>query len=197
MHLHTKKIFLHHLIIIMVSFTVCATLCVLELPQPLTTKAIMLSTDTRISPAGTQAQKIIQASKESIEIGSFKFRIAKVAFDETAMGFVPFNMDEGDQVMFVEFELLSGSKEDFKSLEIRISNGSGLNANAFILISNGMTQMLATVTMRGVSSDYRPEEDSVVWAYVVSKDVDKLYLNFPTGEVVDLTPFIHVKQIEE
>jgi len=181
----------------MVSFTVCATLCVLELPQPLTTKAIMLSTDTRISPAGTQAQKIIQASKESIEIGSFKFRIAKVAFDETAMGFVPFNMDEGDQVMFVEFELLSGSKEDFKSLEIRISNGSGLNANAFILISNGMTQMLATVTMRGVSSDYRPEEDSVVWAYVVSKDVDKLYLNFPTGEVVDLTPFIHVKQIEE
>lgn len=180
----------------MVSSTVCATLCVLELSQPLTTKAIILSTDTCISPTGTQAQKIVQAFKESIEIGGFKFQIAKVAFDETAMGFVPFNMDEGKQVMFVEFELMEGNKESFKGLEISVSYGSGQKSNAFILMSNGMMQMLATVTMKGVSSDYRPGEDNVAWAYVVPKSVDKLHLNFPTGEVVYLTPFIRVKQIE-
>jgi hypothetical protein len=53
--------------------------------------------------------------------------------------------------------------------------------------------MLATVTMKGDSSDYQPGEDNIVWAYVVPKGVDELYLNFPTGEVVDLTPFICVK----
>jgi hypothetical protein len=98
--------------------------------------------------------------------------------------------------MFVEIELLAGNKEDFKGLEIMVSDGSGRKANAFILISNGMTQMLAAVTMRGVSSDYQPGEDNVTWAYVVPIGADKLYLSFPTGEVVDLTPLIRVKKIK-
>ena len=50
--------------------------------------------------------------------------------------------------------------------------------------------------LRGVSSDYQPGEDNVTRAYVVPKGLDQLYLNFPTGEVVDLTPFIRVKQIK-
>ena len=112
------------------------------------------------------------------------------------MGFAPVNIGAGDQVMFVEFELLAGSKEDFKSLEVTVFNGSRQKSNAFLLISNGMMQMLAKVTMKGVSSDYKPLEDNVTWVFVVPKGVDKLSLSFPMGEVVDLTPFIHVKQIE-
>jgi len=174
----------------MVSSTVCATLSIPELSHTLTTEAIILSTDSRISPTDAPAQKAIPASRASISIGDFKFRIAKVAFDKTAMGFVPVSMSEGDQVMFVEFELLAGKKEDFKSLEIKASFGSGQKSNAFILMSNGMMQMLATVTMKGISSDYKPLEDNVAWAYVIPKSLDKLYLNFPTGDRVDLTPFL-------
>ncbi len=141
-----------------------------------------------------QAQKEIPASQSSITIGDFKFRIVRVVFAETAMGFVPVNIDANDQVMFVEFELLAGNKEAFKSLEVIVSHGSGQKSKAFILISGGMIQMLATVTMKGVSSDYQPGEDSVVWAYVVPKSVDKLYLNFPTGNRVDLTPLLKLSK---
>jgi len=159
-------------------------------------KSEALSSDSSVFTASIPVQKAIPASQSSLAIGDFEFRVVEVVFDQTAMGFVPVDIGASDQVMFVEFELLAGSKEDFKSLEIRVSNGSSLKANAFILISNGMTQMLATVTMKGVSSDYRPGEDNVAWAYLVPKGADKLYLNFPTGEVVDLTPFIRVKQIK-
>jgi len=159
-------------------------------------KSEAVSTDSSVFKASVPVQKAIPASQSSLAIGDFEFRVVEVVFDQTAMGFVPVDMGASDQVMFVEFELLTGSKEDFKSLEIRISNGSSLKANAFILISNGMTQMLATVTMKGVSSDYQPGEDNVTRAYVVPKGLDQLYLNFPTGEVVDLTPFIRVKQIK-
>jgi hypothetical protein len=123
-------------------------------------------------------------------IGEFKFRIAKVAFDETAMGFVPVDMDPDDQVMFVEFELLEGSKESFKALEIMVADGSGHKSKAFILTSAGMIQMLATVVMESTSSYYQPGEDRIAWAYVVPRGVSDLYLNFPTGEMIDLTPHI-------
>jgi hypothetical protein len=159
----------------------------------LTAKYIALPIDSPVFIADKAAQKAIPALQSSITIGDFKFRIVRVVFDETAMGFVPVDMGAGDRVMFVEFELLAGNKEAFKSLETTVSHGSGQKSKAVILISDGMMQMLTTVAMKGDSSDYQPEEDNIVWAYVVPKGADKLYLNFPAGEIVDLTPFICVK----
>lgn len=193
-HSHLKIIFLLLPAMILIACIICALFDAPEALHPLTTKYIALSTDSPVFTAETAAQKAIPASQSSIMIGDFKFRIVKVVFDKTAMGFVPVDMDESDQVMFVEFELLAGNKEAFKILEIMASFGSGQKSKAFILISGGMMQMLATVTMKGVSSNYQPGEDSVVWAYVVPKSVDKLYLNFPTGDRVDLTPFLKLSR---
>jgi hypothetical protein len=192
-HSHLKIIFLLLPVIILIPCTICALLNAPEALHPLTTKYTALSTESPVVTADAAAQKAIPALQSSITIGDFKFRIVGVVFDETAMGFVPVDMGADDQVMFVEFELLAGNKEAFKSLEITVSHGSGQKSKAVILISGGMMQMLATVTMKGDSSDYQPGENNIVWAYVVPKGVDKLYLNFPTGEVVDLTPFICVK----
>jgi len=177
-------------VMILIPCIICAFLSVPDVFHPLTTNFLALSPESPIFSAEMPAQKAILASQASITIGGFKFRIVEVVFDETAMGFTPVNMAAGNWVMFVEFELLTGNKDDFKSLEVTVSNDSGQKSNAFLLISNGMMQMLANVTMKGVSSDYKPLEDNVTWAYVVPKSVDKLYLNFPTGERVDLAPFL-------
>jgi len=191
MHVHTKKIFLFLLIVIMVSFHVCAPFRAHGLSPILRTEATAISTDNRISSADALAQNAIPASRESIVIGDFKFRVAKVTFDETAMRFIPVDMGPDDRVMFVEFELLEGSKDAFKALEIAVADGSGQKSNAFIVTSGGMIQMLATVVMKSASLYYQPGEDSIAWAYVVPRDVSKLYLNFPTGEIIELTPVIN------
>jgi len=191
-HSHLKIIFLLLPIpmVIIVSFTVSTPLSAPEVLYPLTTKAKVLSIDTSLSLARTMAQNAIPASKASITIDDFKFRVVKVFFDETAMGFVPVDMSASDRVMFVEFKLLEGNKEAFKALEISVSHNSGQKSKAFILTSGGIIQMLSSVTVKGTSSDYQPGEDNIAWAYVAPKEVDELYLNFPTGEVVDLAPLI-------
>jgi hypothetical protein len=189
-YLYPNIIFLLLLVMIFIPSIIFALPIAPKILHPLTTKYIALPTDSPVFTADTPAQKAISASEASITIGDFKFRIVEVVFDKTAMGLVPVDMGADDQVMFVESELLAGNIEAFKSLEITVSHGSGRKSKAFILISGGMMQMLATVTMKGASSDYRPGEDNVTWAYVVPKGVHKLYLNFPTGEVIDLIPFI-------
>jgi len=189
---HLKIIFLLLSIpmVIIVSFTISASISAPEALLPLTTKAKMLSNDNPDSLISTPAQKSIPASKASITIDDFKFRIAKVTIDETAMGFVPVDMSADDQVMFVEFELLAGNEEAFKALEITVAYNSGQKSKAFILTSGGIVQMLSSVTVKGTSSDYQPGEDNIAWAFVIHRGVDKFYLNFPTGEVVDLAPLI-------
>jgi hypothetical protein len=175
---HLKIIFLLLSIpmVIIVSFTISASISAPEALLPLTTKAKMLSNDNPDSLISTPAQKSIPASKASITIDDFKFRIAKVTIDET--------------VMFVEFELLAGNEEAFKALEITVAYNSGQKSKAFILTSGGIVQMLSSVTVKGTSSDYQPGEDNIAWAFVIHRGVDKFYLNFPTGEVVDLAPLI-------
>ena len=176
-------------VIIIILCILYALLNAPEILQPLTTNSAALSTDFPIFSTDASAQEAIPSSREPIKIGDFKFRVVKVVFDETAMGFVPVNMNAGNKVMFVEFELLTNNREAFKGLEITVSHNSGQKSKAFILTSGGIIQMLSTVTMKGSSLDYQPWEDNISWAYVVPKEVDKLYLNFPSGEVVDLTPF--------
>ena len=186
--LATSSLFLSVMILIP-----CTDNAFLNSPEGLhtyATKARALSSDSSISPANPPVQQAISEFPASITVGDFKFRIVEVTFDETAMGFVPVDAVPDDQVMFVEFELLEGNSESFKALEISVTDNSGHKSNAFIVTSGGMIQMLATVIMKSASSYYQPMEDNIAWAFLVPKGVDELYLNFPTGEMIDLTPHI-------
>jgi hypothetical protein len=179
-----------HLIGILVLPTSCATPGFLELSQTQTTGAVIQANASPLSDQDSPAQKVIPASRESMAIDGFKFRIAAVTFDETAMGFVPVGMSEGDRVMFVEFEVLEDSKDSFKDLEITISCASGRKSKAFILTSGGIMQMLATVTLRNSGSTHEPGKDNITFVYAVPKGADGLHLHFPTGETIDLAPLI-------
>ncbi len=132
-----------------------------------------------------------QASVQSVlTVGECRFRVAAVAFDETALGFAPADMDPDSHVMLVELELLSGSRDALKELKFQASHGQGTPTDAIIQIAEGMVKMLSTVTMTGKSSEYSPSEDNVVWAFVVPRDASGLHLQFATEETLDLSPYI-------
>ncbi len=135
-------------------------------------------------------QKTIPSSKSPIAVGDFQFRIIRVAFERTAMGFVPEDMGPTDWLMFVEFELLSGHPANFKKLQIVVSDGRGRKSKPVVLAACGMIEMLSPMTMTNTSSDYRPESTTIAWAYVVPERATVFYLNFPTGEVISLAPLI-------
>jgi hypothetical protein len=179
-----------HLIGILVLPTSCAAPGFLELSRTQTTGAVIQSNAFPHSDQETPAQKAIPASREAMAIGGFKFRIAGVTFDETAMGFVPVGMSEGDRMMFVEFELQEGDKKTFKNLEITVSCASGRKSKAIILTSDGIMQMLATVTLRNSGSTHEPGRDNITFVYAVPKGADGLHRHFPAGETIDLTPLI-------
>ena len=135
-------------------------------------------------------QAVLPGPDHHIAISGFLFRIARVAFDTTAMGFVPEDMGPKDQLMFVEFELLSGNRDDFKGLAITLDGGSGRRSKAAVLVSGGMMKALSALTIKSVSSRYRPENTNIAWAFVVQEVERDFFLTFPTGDVVSLAPLI-------
>ena len=149
-----------------------------ELPPP---------TDTPLPPTDIPEPEAISAADPEITIGEFTFRIIAVGYDSTALGMAPSNMGAGDQIIWVECELLSGDQSAFESLEITLTDGWH-SSDAIILASNGMMQMLATVTMTGKQGKFIPDEQNIAWAYVFPKNAINLTWIFPSGEVVDLTP---------
>jgi hypothetical protein len=159
-----------------------------EPPQP--TNTAIPPTDTPELPTDTPEPEAISAAESEITVGEFTFRIVEVAYDKTALGMAPSNMGANDQIVWVEFELLSGDQTAFGSLQITLTDGSDQSSDAIILASNGMMQMLATVTMTGEKAKFTPGNESIAWAYVFPKNANELYLNFPSGEVVDLTPIM-------
>ena len=182
--------------IILFALGIVDTLGVMEISSELKINAVKLASDSLTTTHAVfvsldrPIQEVIPPPKESITVGEIEFRIVKVAFDKTAMGFVPPKMSEDQQVMFVEIELLSGFKENFKDLDITVSSGFGQKKEAIILASGSIIQILSDVILKGSFSDYQPEKDNIAWAFVVPKSMDELYLNFPTGEIIDLKPFI-------
>ena len=147
-------------------------------------------TDTPTPPTDTPEPEAISAAESTITIGEFQFHITEVAYDSTALGMAPSNMSSSDQIVWVEFELLSGDSTAFQSLQISLTNGNGKSSNAIILASNGMMQMLATVTMTGKKGNFTPDAENIAWAYVFPKSASELFLSFPSGEMIDLTPIL-------
>jgi hypothetical protein len=143
-----------------------------------------------ISAHAALAQAPIPASKSSISIAGFTFRITAVAFDESALGFAPPEMKESDRVMFVEFELLAGDEENFKDLALQIAAGSGQRYRPVLLTADGMVQMLTTVTMIGRPGQYQPQKEHIAWVYMVPRSIETFQVHFPTGEIIDLGPLM-------
>lgn len=141
-------------------------------------------------PTATSPPAAIQASQESITCAGFDFRIDRLGFDSTMQGLLPKDMGANSHILFVEFELLSGAKEAFEGLTIPISTGSGYSSEPIALISSGSIMLLATLTMTGEAGQYDPVARNITWAYVVPKNAAALYLNFPTGEVIDLSSLL-------
>lgn len=136
------------------------------------------------------AQTPPSPSKTSFSIAEHTFRVAAVAFDETAMGFIPPDMGADEHALFVEFELFVGNKEHFKDLEMEVSYAPGRNIAPVLLTADGVVKMLATVTMKATSGYYRPESHYIAWAFIVPREAEKFQLNFPNGKILDLSPFI-------
>jgi hypothetical protein len=147
-------------------------------------------TETAVPPTDRPEVETISAADASISIRELSFRIVEVAFDDTAVGMAPAGMSPNDQIVWVAFELLSGDPGGFESLQISLTDNDGRSSEAIILASEGMVQMLATVTMVAASGNYMPEKENITWAYVFPKDAVELYLKFPSGEIVDLTPVL-------
>ncbi|MBN1666616.1 MAG: hypothetical protein JW862_05995 [Anaerolineales bacterium] len=159
----------------------------LDTSEPATATAIPPS-PTPEPPTATPEPAAIPADQDSITIVDLSFRIVAVGYDDTALGMAPAGMGSSEQVVWVEFELLSGDQAAFESLELTLSDGQGRTSQAVILVSGGMMQMLSTVTMTGEQAIFVPGEDNIAWAFVFPEDAAELYLEFPSGEVIDLTP---------
>lgn len=136
------------------------------------------------------AQKALRAGDSPISVGAFRFRIVRAGFDATAMGFVPEDMSPQERLIFVEFELLSGNRDDFKGLELTVSGASGKKSKAAVLVSEGMMKALSALTMTNASPGFQPEKTNVAWAFVVQKDETDFSLAFPTGDVISLAPLL-------
>lgn len=140
--------------------------------------------------AGIRTSGAVQAADQQIAVGRFRFRIVKVAFDTTATGFVPEDMGSNDLLMFVECELLSGRRDDFKGLTVVLDRGSGRRSKASILFSGGMMKALTALIVKSAAYDYRPANSNIAWAFVVHEAEGDFALIFPTGAVIDLAPWI-------
>jgi hypothetical protein len=140
--------------------------------------------------AGT-AQATIAASTESITIEEYTFSIVKVAFDSNALGFAPPDMGPNEKIIFVEFELKSGSSDDFKDLTVQMCCDAGSKFKPVLLTAGGVIKMLASVTIKGRAGRYRPQKDNIAWAYVIPQKTEVFHLHFPSGEIIDLAPLLH------
>jgi len=147
-------------------------------------------TNTPLPPTDTPEPEAISAAEPTITIDEFGFRIAEVAYDSTAVGMAPSSMGSGDQIVWVEFKLLSGDQAAFEELQIKLADGGNRSAEAIILASNGRMRMLETLTLTATKVKHLPDAQNIAWAYVFPKSAGELYLFFPSGEKVDLTPVL-------
>jgi len=131
-----------------------------------------------------------QNKTESISINGFTCVLTAVVLDETAMGFVPANMTESEKIIWVEFKLLSGDREGFKQLGLLLDYGAEQKAKPCLLFSRNVTKMLATVTLKSTAAFYKPKQESIAWAFMLPKNLEKLVITFPSGTSLDLDLYL-------
>jgi hypothetical protein len=147
-------------------------------------------TEAPVPPTNTPTPAIVPASQESITVGEFEFRVVRIALDEAIFGMVPNNMGDGDQILFIEFELTAGENEAFANLRPAIVLESGEKHQAAAWIGDKNVYTLTDMTYTGAASEFSPTETLVALAYVIPKDPGVLLLEFSSGVLVDLMPLM-------
>ncbi|HEY44739.1 MAG TPA: hypothetical protein G4O11_12220 [Anaerolineae bacterium] len=147
-------------------------------------------TDTPVPPTNTPAPVIVPASQESITVDEFEFRVVRIALDEAIFGMVPNSMGEGDQILFIEFELTTGENEAFANLRPAIVLESGEKHQVAAWIGDKNVHTLTDMMYTGAASEFSPTEDLVALAYVIPQRPGALLLEFSSGVLIDLTPLM-------
>lgn len=147
-------------------------------------------TETSEPPTNTPTPAVVPASQESITVGEFKFRVVRIALDEAIFGMVPNSMGDGDQIIFLEFELTAGENEAFANLRPAIVLGSGVKQQAAAWIGDKNVYTLTDMTYTGAASEFSPTETLVALAFVIPKNPGALLLEFSSGVLIDLMPLM-------
>ena len=147
-------------------------------------------TETSVPPTDTTTPEIVPASQESITVREFEFRVVQIALDEAIFGSLPNNMGSSDQILFLEFELITGENEAFANLMPVIVLESGQKREAAAWIGDKFVNVLTVMTFTGTASEFSPGDTSVALAYVVPQNPGTLLLEFPSGVLIDLTPLM-------
>ena len=135
---------------------------------------------------------VVLATEPSIVAGEYEFAVTGAGIVPAVpmgggLGMVPTDFGAGDQVLLVEFGLLSGDPAGFAALEIMATDGEGLDSSVFL--ANGTN--LESTTMIGSDAQYEYASGTThSWAYAVPGTTTGLALVFPSGEVVDLSPIL-------
>jgi len=158
---------------------------------PIPPTAIPADTAVPIPPTETPepAPAAIPATQDPIQVGAFEFRVLQTAFDNGIGGMVPNGMGSG-RILFIEFEMISGDNADFAALKPVVVLESGELREPAAIISANRISTLTDMTYTGVSGSYAPSEGAVVLAYVVPADPGAVLLEFPAGEIIDITPLM-------
>ncbi len=154
------------------------------------TPVLPTATDTSIPPSATATRETIPASEESIIVADFEFSIVQIAYDHSAFGLVPDAMKGNEELLFIEFNLISGTNEAFALLEPTVILESGINQEPVAWAAGTQVHTLTSMSFTGESSDYSSGQSSITLIYIVPKDPGTLLLEFPSGVLIDLTPIM-------
>lgn len=139
-------------------------------PVPPTATPTPLATDT---PTPIPTPTAIPASETPFTVGSFQLQITSVSLG--AAMFAPAGMAEDETVLTVEIEVLSGNPEMVAKFGVWTTDESGRR--------NSSMAATATTTADG-------EIRAIQWLFGVAENSESLYLHFPSGVTVDLSPLL-------
>ena len=150
--------------------------------QPTATPTSLLPTDTPTpsatdTPTPIPTPTAISASETPFAVGDFQLQITSVSLG-TAM-FAPAGMAEDETVLTIEVQVLSGDpkivgKSDGE-FDVWTTNDSGRRNSS----------RAATSTMTGDG-----EIQAIQWLFGVAQSSESLFLHFPSGVTVDLSPLL-------
>ena len=148
--------------------------------QPLTATPITPTetqappTDTPIPPTYTPATTpiMIMASDAPIKIGDFVVELKNVQISDT--GWNPFGLPS-NLALNIDFEAVSGKLEDFVNLRVWFTDALGN-------------------TLDHTASEIGKDPQGIThltWHVWISEPAKVYFINFPTGEVIDLSPLLN------
>lgn len=157
------------------------------------------ATEIPASPSPTPEARGIPASDPSIVAGDHEFAVVAAGIVPelgfgSGLGFVPVDFQDGETVLVVEFQLVSGDPDGFAALKPLVIDGDGGESGPFVVIVDGvMSNTDVDIAMVGSDVNYQSDPNSThVWAFSVpGSSTDDLQILFPSGELVDLVPVMN------